>query len=174
MSETDQTALVQKLFVQHIPAIKFFALSLLPNANEAEDVVQEVFLTVTAKANDFEKGTNFKAWALAITRFKVLEIFRRQKRERERLSDEVIEALVAEAEEPDPAKEAVRMKALARCIEKLAPKPKLMIELLYKEGLKPASIADKIGWEANAVYVTLSRARSSLRTCIERQLRGAP
>ena len=46
-----------------------------------------------------------------------------------------------------------------------------MIELQYREGLKPGVIAERIGWEANAVYVALSRARASLRKCIERQLK---
>ncbi len=169
MPGPDHTTEVQQLFVQHIAALKHFVLSLLPNPSEAEDVVQEVFLTVTAKANDFQPGTNFKAWAFTIARFKVLEQLRREKRSRNRLSDTVIEQLAAEAEDPDPGHEAAMRRALARCLQKLAPKSRKMIELQYEEELKPAAIANELGWDTNAVYVALSRARASLRQCLENQ-----
>jgi len=41
--------------------------------HDAEDVLQETFLTVTAKAASFAEGTNFIGWACTIARFKVLE-----------------------------------------------------------------------------------------------------
>ncbi len=170
MNRPDQTTRVQQLFVQHISSVKYFVLSLLPHPGEAEDIVQEVFLTVTAKANDFEEGTNFKAWVITIARFKVLEHFRREKRTRNRLSDELIELLASEADEPDVERDSELMGALSKCIEKLAPKPRRMIELQYREKMKPGAIADHLGWESNAVYVALSRARADLRKCIERKV----
>ncbi|MFT5466545.1 MAG: RNA polymerase sigma-70 factor (ECF subfamily) [Verrucomicrobiales bacterium] len=173
MPAPDHTTEVQALFVQHIAPVKHFVLSLLPNPSEAEDVVQEVFLTITAKANDFQTGTNFKAWAFAIARFKVLELLRRNRRDQNRLSDEVIEQLAAEAEDPNPGQDSATMRALAKCLEKLAPKPRKMIELQYQDELKPAVIAERLGWEPNAIYVALSRARSSLRKCIEKQVKPA-
>lgn len=169
MRGADQTTQVQQLFVQHIAVVKYFILSLLPNPSEAEDVVQEIFLTITAKANDFEPGTNFKAWVLTIARFKALEQLRREDRARHRLTDEVIDQLAAETDEADPVRDAARRRALAKCLAKLAPKPRRMIELQYRENFKPAAIADKMGWEANAVSVALSRARAALRACVERQ-----
>ena len=169
MPESDQTTEVQALFVQHISAVKHFVLSLLPNPSEAEDVVQEVFLTVTAKANDFRTGTNFKAWVFTIARFKVMEQLRREKKAKKRLSDEAIDALAAEIDDPNPGSDAAVQRARAKCLTKLAPKPRAMIELQYQEELKPAAIAEKLGWEPNAVYVALSRARSTHRKCIEKQ-----
>lgn len=169
MSGADQTTHVQQLFVQHIAVVKHFILSLLPNPGESEDVVQEVFLTVTAKANDFQPGTNFKAWVLTIARFKVLEHLRREERTRNRLSDEVIDQLAAETDEADPSRDAARRRALAKCLAKLAPRPRQMIELQYRESLKPAAIAKHLGWDTNAVSVALSRARAALRECVERQ-----
>jgi Sigma-70 region 2 len=55
----EQTALVQGLFVQHLPALRGFVLSLVSDFSLVDDVVQEAFLTVTAKAANFERGTNF-------------------------------------------------------------------------------------------------------------------
>jgi RNA polymerase sigma-70 factor, ECF subfamily len=169
----DHTTRVQQRFVQHAASVKYFVLSLLPHPGEAEDVVQEVFLTVTAKANDFEEGTNFKAWAFAIARFKVLEHLRRQRREAFRLSDATLELLADEAVEMTDESDALRERdlnqALARCLDKLAPKTRQLVELVYRDGLKPGAVAEKVGWQPNAVYVALSRARAELRGCVERQ-----
>lgn len=144
---------------------------MLPNPVEADDVVQEVFLTVTAKANDFETGTNFKAWVLTIARFKVLELYRKNKRVCA-LSDELLETLAEEMDDPDSHREAATLKALSHCVGKLAPRPRQMIELLYQHKMKPGEIAEELGWEANAVYVALSRARANLRKCIKHQIKS--
>lgn len=169
-SSSDPTTHVQQLFVKHVSLLKHFIISLLPNPSEAEDIVQEVFLVITAKAHDFEPGTNFKAWLLTIARFKVLEHLRREKRKANRLSDTAIELLAADMEEADAGPDPETLRALGKCLNKLAPKPRTMVELQYREGLKPAAIAEKLEWEANAVYVALSRARAGLRKCIERQI----
>ena len=59
---------VQGLFLRHAGVLRGFVLGLLPDANRAEDVFQELFLTVTRKAADFRPGTNFLAWARSIAR----------------------------------------------------------------------------------------------------------
>ena len=133
MSEPDHITRVQQLFVEHISTVKHFVFSLLPNPNAAEDVVQEVFLTITAKAHDFEPETNFKAWVLTIARFKVFEQLRREKRENDRLSDEVIDLLAAEADNPDAGREASEIRALSKCLRKLGTKARRMIELKYRK-----------------------------------------
>ena len=67
-------------------------LSLLPDRVAANDVLQETNLTLWHKAEDFEPGTNFLAWATRIARYHVLNY--RRKRQRDRLVFD--EALFAE------------------------------------------------------------------------------
>ena len=167
---SEHLAHVQELFVEHVGGLKYFVLSMLPDPDEAQDIVQETFITITAKANDFSKGSNFKAWAYTIARFKVMETYKKNKREANRLSDTVIELLAAEADEFD--KDTSASDALKSCLKKLSPKVSKMIELRYQEGWKPSKIAEAIGWTAEAVYVALSRTRTSLRSCIETQLKS--
>ena len=167
----DHTAHVQSLFVEHVTGLRYFVMSMVPDPNEANDIVQETFLTVTAKANDYEAGTNFKAWVFTIARFKVLEIYKKQKREANRLSDAAITILADEAQNE---KDESMTDALATCLQSLSPKTAKMVELRYQDGLKPSAIADRIGWTAEAVYVALSRTRTSLRNCINKQLKLRP
>src|SRR5215471_5965821 len=89
---SEKTMRIQQLFVKHQLGLRAFILSLEPNFTDAEDLLQEVFLVITRKANDFQEGTNFFAWACTIARYKLLESIRRRARSQV-LSEEVIETL---------------------------------------------------------------------------------
>lgn len=164
---------VQALFLTHASTMRGFIASLLPDPVLAEDVLHETFLTVTAKADTFTRGTNFPAWACTIARFKVLEARRRVARQECLLAPDVLEALATteEAAAPD-----VRLSWLRECLQRLAPSARRALALQYEGGLKRAAIAREMGWRPNAVSVALSRARSTLRACIEQkqQQEGEP
>ena len=65
----DHTLQVQTLFVQHQLAVMAYVLSLEPGIHDAEEIVQETFVTASRKASTWTAGTNFFAWACAIPRF---------------------------------------------------------------------------------------------------------
>ena len=71
---------VQLLFVRHENSIRAYVRALQPSLADADDVMQETFLTVSRKASSFDPGTNFVGWACGIARLKVLENFRQKKR----------------------------------------------------------------------------------------------
>jgi len=172
MASPTQTALVQGLFVQNMMAVRGFVLALMPDFSRVDDVVQETFLTVTAKADDFVEGTNFRAWAFSIARFKVLESVRTPGAREIALDAEVIDALCgAEPIEVHPEEQTG---ALATCIGKLAPQARRAIELRYQQACRPPEIARRMGWTVNSVNVALARARNFLRECVERQLARGP
>lgn len=156
---------VQQLFVAHQTSVKAFILSLRPDFTEAADILQETFLTVTRKAAEFREGSNFTAWAFAIARFKVLEAGRARRRETD-LSEEVLDALAAAA--PPPSFFDRRLPALRDCLRRLAPRAREIVRLRYHAGHGPEEIARRVSWSANAVNVALSRARSALRSCVDR------
>jgi RNA polymerase sigma-70 factor (ECF subfamily) len=164
----EKTMRVQQLFVKHQLGLRAFILSLEPNFTDAEDLLQEVFLVVTRKANEFEEGTNFFAWACTIARFKLLELLRRRARSQV-LSEEVIEALCAV--ESEQQFDDSRLAILQHCLEQLAPKARQMMYLRYYGEHSPAQIARLVSWTPNAVRVALSRARSVLQECLERRMR---
>lgn len=167
----DQLALVQGLFVQHLPALRGFVLSLVSDYSLVDDVVQETFLVVSTKAGEFQRGSNFRAWAWTIARYKVLQTLQKTPKAEQRLSDEVIESLCAtEASEEWPAEEQLRQ--LAECVRELAPKARQAVELRYQQAHKPPEIARLMGWSVDAVHVALSRARVTLRDCVQRRTAG--
>lgn len=162
---------VQQLFVAHQSHLLAFILALHPMPAEAEDVLQETFLVVTARAHTFADGTNFLAWACTIARFKVLEARRRGGREAARLSDAAVESLAADG--PGESFFEPRLAALRECLGKLAPRAREVVWLRYQGFREPEEIAREIGWTPGAVRVALTRARAALRDCVEARLKEA-
>ena len=160
---------VQQLFVKHQGALKRYTLSLVPDFADADDVLQQVFLTVSEKADDYELETNFMAWARTIARYKIMNHWRRQKSAPEALSEKVLETLVTEPPEEEP-EESYFVRNLEDCLSQLPPTARELVELRYQRELKPGAIADLKNWTPNSVYVALSRARALLRDCLESKL----
>src|SRR5437763_16203421 len=71
---SEKTMRVQQLIVKHQLGLRAFILSLEPNFTDAEDLLQEVFLVITRKANEFQEGTNFFAWGCTIAWFILMEL----------------------------------------------------------------------------------------------------
>jgi RNA polymerase sigma-70 factor (ECF subfamily) len=161
---------VQRLFLRHAGLLRGFILGLLPDPDRAEDVFQEVFLTVTRKAGEFTSGSNFLAWSRSIARLKVLEACRSAQGGLHLLDPQALEAIIAVAAETDDVW-AERREALARCLEQLAPRAREIVELRYGEDyLPPTEIAQRLSWSVNAIHVALSRARKFLQECTRRRL----
>jgi len=167
-ASAEKTMRVQQLFVKHQIGLRAFILSLEPNFTDAEDLLQEVFLVITRKANEFEEGTNFFAWGCTIARYKLMELLRRRAKS-QALSEEVIDALCAV--EPEATFDESRLAILQSCLEQLAPKARQMMYLRYYGEHSPAQIARLVSWTPNAVRVALSRARTVLQECLERKMR---
>ncbi len=164
-----QTLQLQRLFLHEMPALKGWFLAMVPDHALAEDLVQETFLTVITKGHSFEMGTNFRAWLFAIARFKLLAASRRPHAREVCLGPETMDALLADSPRELPGDE--RLELLERCIRRLAPRAREVIELRYLEAQAPPAIASALRWTVNAVNVALSRARRALRECIEAGLR---
>lgn len=161
---------VQMLFVRHEGAIRAFVRALQPSLADADDVLQETFLTVSRKASSFVPGTNFVAWACGIARLKVLENFRALKRANV-LSEAAIIALAEEPPENDTT--SMREEALSRCVEKLAPRSRDLLWRRYSGRQDSDTMADGLGMTSTAVRVALSKARAFLRDCVSHELNKA-
>lgn len=160
---------VQTLYVRHQSALLGYVLSIEPSFSDAQDIMQEVFLTLTRKAQTWTQGTDFMAWACTIARYHTLHFQRTRARRVARIDDDVVELLhPATGFDEDAFKH--RLATLQGCLGKLAPRAHQLVMLRYHQGQRSEEIATTVGWSVNAVRVALSRARQSLRDCFERRL----
>lgn len=166
---SEHLLLVQQLFVKYQMQLRAFAIGLTGDFTAAEDVVQETFLTVTKKADDFRPGSSFLSWALTIARLKVYE----NRRASRRFSREVLESLAASlplsVTDTEPAADD-RMVPLLECIEELAPKAREVLRLRYFSEHGPAEIAALLGRTVAGVNASLVKSRDALKQCVARKL----
>jgi len=166
-------AAVQRLFLKHVSVVRGFIVGLVFDLDAADDVLQEAFLTVTAKAATFVPGTDFLAWVHQIARLKALEYWRKRRRSERPFAPEVFEALAAAAffKSEEAAEHAERRSALRECLKKLGAKARRILELRYTDRMSPREIARTVSWKRSAVDVALSKARRFLRECAGARVR---
>ena len=72
---------VKQGFIEAIPNLRAFAVSLCGNLERADDLVQETMLKAFKNIESFQEGTNLKAWLFTILRNTYFSDRRRLKRE---------------------------------------------------------------------------------------------
>ena len=147
-----------------------FVLTILPHREDAEEVLQETGITAWEKFDEYELGTNFRAWASRIAYFKVLEHRRSAGADRIVFSLALVDAIDATFEEESPLLE-LRREALHGCVEKLSPQDRQLIQLRYEPEATITQVATTVGRSNDAIYKAIRRIHASLFDCIERVLR---
>lgn len=89
LSDGDRSAM--KTLVHELwPVVLSFAQRGLPDAADAEDAAQEVFLKICSRITDFDRSRDGLSWAFAIAHFEVLTLRRRRQRRRESAAIDVV------------------------------------------------------------------------------------
>jgi RNA polymerase sigma-70 factor (ECF subfamily) len=170
---TEATEAYVRLLTQHDRWLAAYVYSLVAGAADAEDILQEVKVTMWKQFAKFEPGSNFRAWARKIATHQILNYRRAEKkRPASPLDQQFIEAVAAEidarAEVLDRQADALKI-----CLAKLPDAHRKMIVWRYYEECAVEEIAAKTERTVEAVYRLLSRIRSVLNDCVHRQLAQA-
>lgn len=158
------------LWEQNRPAVFAYVFGSVQDYHRAQDIVQEVAVAVATDFHKFDRERSFLAWVTGIARNRVLEFYRKQKKDRIVLNEATLVALGQAVERLRIDRMEDQRVALRHCMEKLDSRRKLALELRYTDNLRVAEIAERIGATANAAKILLHRARLSLGECIERRL----
>jgi RNA polymerase sigma-70 factor, ECF subfamily len=165
VAQNDRRAL-QLLFGRHRQRVYRFALRLVGNAATAEDIVNEVFLELWRRAASFERRAQLSTWLLAITRNKALSALRVR-------VDQPLDEAMAEAM-PDPrinaedSLQASERNALVRrCLERLSPAHREVIDLVYYHEKSVDEVAAIIGVPAATVKTRMFYARKRLAELVK-------
>ncbi|MDR3403681.1 MAG: sigma-70 family RNA polymerase sigma factor [Chthoniobacter sp.] len=167
---TADTEAYLRLLTQHDRWLATYVYSLVASATDAQDILQEVKVTMWKQFAKFEAGTNFRAWARKIATNQILN-YRRAVRKlpNAQLEESFIEAVAAEidrrAEVLDRKADALRV-----CLRKLPEAHRKIVVWRYYEDCGVEEIAAKSERSVEAVYRLLSRIRSVLNECVSRQL----
>ena len=145
-----------------------YVYSLVANSFDAEDVLQEVKLTLWRHFAQFEAGTNFRAWARTVALHQILNFRRSRKRHAGSvLEEKFVEAVALELDRQAGSLEQ-QSDLLARCLQKLPAEQRNLVVWRYFEDCSVAEIAARSHRSAEAVYRSLSRIRDALAECVRR------
>ena len=165
VSEFEGVALV------HLDLLYRAALRLTHNRAEAEDLVQETWLRALRHFDQFDPGSNCRAWLLTILRNAFLNRVRREGREILESDMAATEAGAARLEEASVARsspeedffQTVLHGDVDRALKTLPLPFRLVVTLADLEGLTYKEIAQVLDCPIGTVMSRLSRARQLLR-----------
>ena len=163
-----------RLLTQHDRWLAAYVYSLVSRASDAEDILQEVKVTMWKHFAKFEAGSNFRAWARKIATHQILNYRRAERRRPNSEADEAfIEAVAAEIDRRADVLDH-RTDALRQCLRKLPEAHRKLVVWRYYEDSGVEEIAVKSERTVEAVYRLLSRIRGVLNDCVSRQLSASP
>jgi len=125
---------------------------------DAEDLVQETLAAIHSRRGTYNASLPFTAWVYGIARYKIIDVYRRNKRRPTVSIDDVHELFANDEAEAANAKRDIE-KLLAMLPEKQAN----LLRKIKLEGLSVEQVAVRMGMSQSAVKVGVHRALKILR-----------
>ena len=173
---------LNSIFDRRLTSFKRIALRVLGNAADAEDAVQDAFLSAYKHLDQFKGQAQMSTWLTAIVvnkaRMKVRQRSRRlhitldaedQNQNRHPLSDAVSDR------RPSPEELCQRLEVwerLAQLLTWLSPPLRTTFQLREMDGLSIREAAQVLGVAEGTVKTRLARARIKLKQLMQKSLRG--
>jgi len=155
----------ESLVKRHIRAAHAVAFAVLTEQADADDAVQDGFLSALQHLDSCSPPEKFRAWLLTIVRNRAFDM-RRRGRVR---AVEVLEDGTAQAQDASPLEAVERSELNARlsaAIERLTETQREVLMMHDIEGWKHADIAHLLGLAESTVRVHLLHARRRLRAVL--------
>ncbi len=151
------------------PRLLGICLRVLGDRAEAEDVLQEVYVAVWAKAEQFDaRYSSAFTWLGVIARNRAIDHSRALPSALARAPIEVIDEVHDSAPSPAARTEALADRArLDDCFAQLEPKRQALIRTAFFDGATYEELATRIGSPLGSVKSWIRRGLTQLRACLE-------
>jgi len=133
----------------------------------ADDVQQEVWLTVYRRLSSLANPNGFRTWLFQTTRHRAIDYLRARKRERELFDDEG-SVDVSQIASSDDERLDLSGGSVAAVFAQLAPAHREVLQLRYEEDLSYAEIALVSGCAVGTVRSRLHNAKRHLQELLAR------
>ena len=125
--------------------------------SEAEDIVQEVLLTIHLKQGTWDRSKQIGPWVSAITRNKIIDVFRRRGRRIDVPLEDVIDILQAEDQLPE-----ILTREIDFLLGQLTCRQQEIVRSISVNGTSIRETAERLKMTEVAVRVSLHRALKTL------------
>ena len=162
----DRDAYAQ-LFSYYAPRVKSYLMRLGADSGLAEEIAQDVMVTVWRKAALFDRTqASVSTWIFRVARNRRIDVFRRAKRPD--LDPEETMILPAGVEAPDARLEAMETDARVRAAMVDLPEEQVsLLRLAFYEGLSHSEIAGKLDLPLGTVKSRIRLAFAKMKARLE-------
>lgn len=162
VSRGDHAALGE-LYDRHGARVYAIALAILSDASRAEDVTQDVFITLWTQPDRYDPGVGrFAPWFYRVARNRAIDVIRQRRREVMPEEPAIFDLMLGASDE-SPADDAILNSEAARvraALRELPEEQRTLIELAYFSGYTQSQMADQLGIPLGTVK---TRVRAGLR-----------
>lgn len=156
------------VYAEHAPAAFSFARSWLCNTALAEEVVQDVFVSLWTQSDDFDPSRgSFRSYLLTRTRWRCVDVIRaeesRRSRERRSASGCELYSVPEHEEHQEEADGRDALEWLRHSLVRLPLKERLPIDLAYFGELTYKEVAEVLEWPEGTVKSRIRRGLHRLR-----------
>ena len=151
------------MYQQYSGVLFSICLRYSPNYTEAEDNLQDAFMTIFEKVGQFKDKGSFEGWMKRVTVNTVLQKYRKQK-----VFNIKEEANIEQPEDDDDVIESdVPLKYLLKIIQELPDRYRLVFSMYVLDGYAHKEIAEMLGISDGTSKSNLARARGILKKKVE-------
>lgn len=156
----------RRLLADIVPYIRAVIMPGLANPDWADDIVQEVLISVHKSLKTYDPGLSFKPWLTAIIKFRRADFLRRHYSRRiDRqvpLEDPAFQRTHVTGDEV-----AGEWKDVEGALDRLPQQQRKVLEMVKIEGLTAQETADRTGMSVSAVKVSVHRSMKKLKAMLE-------
>lgn len=158
-----------RLFLQAERELTRYVMAIVPNVNDARDVVQETAMSLWRAIAKYDPAKPFVPWACRFALNEARMHLRSEGRRRKRfLQDDVVALLEERRQDLAPQLDA-RRQHLRDCLDRLPKDHRGIVRGYYFDDESVDAIAARLGRSVDAIYKSLQRIRQALQECIERK-----
>jgi len=166
-------AVFEELYEKYHQDVFNFLFYMVKNREQAEDLVQEVYIKILKSYDRFEGKSSEKTWIFSIARHVAIDFFRKQKSWRNRIVEKFDWGL-RQVHDTTPLPEEIaiqneEVKLMYRCLDKCTVDQRLVLVLRFIQSLSVLETAETLGWTESKVKTTQHRALKVLKKQMEEE-----
>lgn len=164
----------QELYDKYHQDLFQFLFYMVRNREQAEDLVQEVYIKVLKAYDRFEGKSSEKTWLFSIARHVAIDHFRKQKGWKQRLL-ETFDWNTQQVKDHQPLPEEIALqndeiKVMYQCLDQVTVDQRAVIILRFMQSLSITETAEALGWTESKVKTTQHRALKILKGIMEESM----
>ncbi|MCA9048135.1 MAG: sigma-70 family RNA polymerase sigma factor [Planctomycetaceae bacterium] len=164
-SAGNSSLLVKHHLTQAQSGLRSYIRSLVFNAADADDLLQDVAVTALKNAHRFDPTGSVGAWVLGIARKRIMKYHEQRRRQKVAFSTELIEALTAAADNEPECADA--LESLQGCLDKLDTRKRELLLKRHRAGVTARQLARESGFSDSRMSRLLNSLYSALLKCVE-------